>query len=81
MPMLPLTSPGLSQKTAVNFAPVNHAAIAEACGCNGVRIEDPAHLAGTLEAARASSKTKLIEVMTDENAYLPITAFSPQETA
>jgi len=70
-----------SHTTAVDFAPVNHAAIAQACGCRGVRIEDPADLAGALAAARASSQTTLIEVMTDENAYPPITAFTPQETA
>ena len=70
-----------SHTTAVNFSPVNHAAIAMACGCDGVRIEDPADLAGALRAARASGKTTLIEVMADENAYPPISAYTPQEVA
>ena len=59
--------------SAVNFSPVDHAAIARACGCEGVRVTDPADLAGALKAARASSKTTLIEVMADENAFPPIT--------
>lgn len=67
-----------SHTSAVHFAPVDHAAIARACGCNGVRIEDPARLAGALQEARASSRTTLIELMTDENAYPPITFYTPE---
>lgn len=67
-----------SHTSAVNFAPVDHAAIARACGCNGVRIEDPARLAAALREARASSRTTLIELMTDENAFPPITTFTPE---
>jgi len=67
-----------SHTSAVDFAPVDHAAIARACGCNGVRIDDPARLAAALREARASSKTTLIELMTDENAFPPITTFTPE---
>jgi acetolactate synthase-1/2/3 large subunit len=67
-----------SHTSAVNFAPVDHAAIARACGCNGVRIEDPAQLPAALQEARTSSKTTLIELMTDENAFPPITTFTPE---
>lgn len=63
--------------SAVNFAPVDHAAIARNCGCNGVRITDPADLADALKQARQSHKTTLIEVMCDENAFPPITFYTP----
>lgn len=63
--------------SAVHFAPVDHAAIARNCGCYGVTITDPADLAGALQAARTADKTTLIEVICDENAYPPITFYTP----
>ena len=63
--------------SAVNFSPVDHAAIARSCGCDGVRITDPAELAGALKQAAASDKTTLIEVICDENAFPPITFYTP----
>jgi acetolactate synthase-1/2/3 large subunit len=64
--------------TAVNFAPVDHVAIARACGCNGIRIENPADLPAAFAAARRAKTTTLIEVICDENAYPPITFFTPE---
>lgn len=64
--------------TAVNFAPVDHVAIAKACGCNGIRVEAPDALAGALRQARENDETTLIEVICDENAYPPITFFTPE---
>jgi acetolactate synthase-1/2/3 large subunit len=55
---------------------VDHAAIARNCGCNGIRVTDPEQLNQALDAARASDVTTLIEVMTDENAFPPITAYT-----
>ncbi len=63
--------------SAVDFAPVDHAAIARACGCAGVRVTDPAELAPALLAARAESRTTLIEVLCDPDAYPPITFYTP----
>lgn len=63
--------------TAVHFHPVDHAAVARAAGCLGIRVEDPAGLADALTAARAGEHTALIEVMTDPDAFPPITSFSP----
>lgn len=63
--------------SAVHFAPVDHAAIARNCGCNGVRITDPADLADALETARNADQTTLIEVICDENAFPPITFYTP----
>src|SRR5690606_27256323 len=63
--------------SAVHFASVDHAAIARSCGCNGVRVTNPADLAGALEQARKGDKTTLIEVICDENACPPITFYTP----
>jgi acetolactate synthase-1/2/3 large subunit len=62
--------------SAVDFYPVDHAAIARSCGCQGIRVTDPEQLNQALDAARASEVTTLIEVMTDENAFPPITAYT-----
>ena len=62
--------------SAVDFYPVDHAAIARSCGCLGVRVSDPAQLAQALEDAAKSEVTTLIEVMTDENAFPPITFYT-----
>nr|WP_218947915.1 acetolactate synthase catalytic subunit [Pollutimonas harenae] len=63
--------------SAVHFSPVDHAAIARNCGCNGVRVTNPADLANALEQARQGDKTTLIEVICDENAFPPITFYTP----
>jgi acetolactate synthase-1/2/3 large subunit len=62
--------------SAVHFHPVDHAAIARAAGCLGVRVEAPADLAGALREARGAEQTTLIEVICDENAFPPITFFT-----
>jgi acetolactate synthase-1/2/3 large subunit len=62
--------------SAVHFADVDHASIARCCGCHGVRVSDPAELGRVIDAARASEVSTLIEVMTDENAFPPITFYS-----
>ncbi|QEK90775.1 acetolactate synthase catalytic subunit [Achromobacter insolitus] len=65
--------------SAVHFHPVDHAAVARAAGCLGVRIEAPADLAGALREARRAELTTLIEVMCDENAFPPITFFTAEQ--
>lgn len=67
--------------SAVNFAPVDHAAVARASGVNGVRVTDPDALAEAILHARASEKTTLIEVIADENAFPPITFYTPETSA
>lgn len=64
--------------SAVDFYPVDHAAIARSCGCNGVRVSDPAELGRALDEARSSEFTTLIEVMTDQNAFPPITFYTAE---
>lgn len=60
---------------ACDFAPVDHAAIAEACGCHGVRIEGPNDYAAALRAALSADRTTVIDVITDPQAFPPITLF------
>ena len=60
---------------ACQLSPVDHAAIARACGCKGVRIENPADFKPALERAMKSPLTTLIDVMIDPKAYPPITLY------
>lgn len=60
---------------ACDFASVDHAAIARACGISGVRVERGEDLGAALDAAFAAGKPALIEVITDPEAKPPITVF------
>ena len=60
---------------ACQFVPVDHAAIARACGCEGVRIEKPGDFKPALERALRSPLTTLLDVMIDPKAYPPITLY------
>ena len=64
-----------SYTTACHFAPVDHAAIARACGCRSIRIDDAAELTGALKKAVGASEPWLIEVMTDPNAFPAISLY------
>lgn len=64
--------------TAVHFSGVDHAAVARACGINGVRVTSPDEIAGALQTAMAAPDATLIEVMCTENAFPPITVFTPE---
>ena len=59
----------------VDFEAVDHAAIARACGCNGVRVETPADFLPALKAALAADTVSVIDVVTDERAYPPVSSF------
>ena len=61
---------------ACDFTPVDHAAIARGAGCNGVRVEKAEDFLPALQAALASATTTVLDVITDERAYPPITAFN-----
>ncbi len=60
---------------ACHFTPVDHAAIARACGWSGIRIEDPAGLRPALEDAARAEVPTLIDVISDPDAWAPIMAF------
>ena len=65
---------------AVYFGPVDHAAIARACGCRGVTVTAAADYRGALSEAFAatSAATTVIDVMVDPDAHPPITAFEKE---
>lgn len=65
--------------SAIHFAPVDHAAIARACGANGVRVENPADLGPALVKSLKSNTPTLIDVITSPDAYPPIRAWEGHE--
>lgn len=67
--------------TACHFAPVDHMAIAKACGCDAYRVEDPEALEGMIGTAINSGRPTLIEVMTDPEAHPPLSLFAAMDEA
>lgn len=65
---------------AIDMGPVDHAAVARACGCRGVRIIDPAELPGALSQAMAEPGLTLLDIITDPAAHPPITGFEGKWT-
>jgi len=61
--------------TAIAFNEVDHAAIARSCGAEGIRVERPEDIGPALDAAIGNGKVTLIEVITDSDAFPPITAW------
>jgi len=61
---------------ACDFTPVDHAAIARGAGCEGVRIEKAQDFLPALKAAFAANTTTVLDLITDERAYPPITMFN-----
>ena len=59
-----------------DFLPVDHAAIAEACGVRALRLEHPREIAGVLEEALAAEEPVLIDVLCDPNAMPPVPVFA-----
>ncbi len=66
--------------SACYFQPVDHAKIAQACGCRGTRIENPADYLPAVREALAADEPWVIDVVTDPHAYPPITLFDDLET-
>ncbi|MDP4024650.1 acetolactate synthase catalytic subunit [Methylobacterium sp. NEAU 140] len=62
-----------------DFEAVDHAAIARACGCAGTRVERPADLGPALREALASGTVTVLDVITDQRAYPPITSFEGKD--
>ncbi|WP_422688967.1 acetolactate synthase catalytic subunit [Comamonas endophytica] len=57
---------------ACEFAPVDHAALARATGAHGVRVEQPGELGAALDEALAADGVTLIDVVTDPDAFPPV---------
>ena len=62
--------------SAIDFAPVDHAAIARAVGATGLRVEAASDIRPALEKALASDTVTVLDVLTDPDAYPPITAWA-----
>ena len=60
---------------ACHFTPVDHAAIARACGCRGVTIKKASEYLPALREALSLNETTVLDVDTDPEAYPPITVF------
>lgn len=63
-------------RTDTRFEPVDHAAVARACGLHGVTVRDPAALQGVLQEAIAADGATVIDVFVDPAACPPLTAYS-----
>ncbi|UCI31840.1 acetolactate synthase catalytic subunit [Mesorhizobium sp. B4-1-4] len=61
---------------ACDFADVDHAAIARACGIDAERVEVGEAVGPALDRAFASGKPYLLEIKTDPTAKPPLTLFS-----
>lgn len=61
---------------AVDFTEVDHAAIARACGVNGIRVTRGEDVGAALDAAFASGKPALIDIVTDPDAKPPISFYA-----
>jgi acetolactate synthase-1/2/3 large subunit len=62
--------------SACHFAPVDHAVIARACGCESLRVESALDIRDALQRARNAKRPFLIEVMTDPKAHPPLSLFA-----
>ena len=62
---------------AVHFGQVDHSKVAEAVGCRGLRVSDPARLEPEIRSCLQSGEPALIDVVTDRDAYPPLAAFEP----
>jgi acetolactate synthase I/II/III large subunit len=58
--------------SAVELRTVDHAAIARACGADGMRVETPDELAPALAQALTTGRATVVDVATDPDAYPPI---------
>ncbi|RUU74886.1 acetolactate synthase catalytic subunit [Mesorhizobium sp. M7A.F.Ca.MR.362.00.0.0] len=62
--------------TACHFGPVDHAALARACGCEAVTVKNPHEFGPALDRALSSNAPVLIEVISDPDAHPPISLFT-----
>ncbi|MBZ9994064.1 acetolactate synthase catalytic subunit [Mesorhizobium sp. BH1-1-4] len=61
--------------SACHFAPVDHAAVARACGCRAFRVESPEEVLPALQATLASQEPWLVEIITDPDAHPPLSLY------
>ena len=59
-----------------DFTPVDHAAIAQACGLQGIRVERPQDIVAAIREAMSADTSVLLDVLTDPDAMPPVGVFS-----
>ncbi|NRP75249.1 Acetolactate synthase isozyme 2 large subunit [Ensifer psoraleae] len=62
--------------TACHFAPVDHGALARACGCEEVTVKNPDDIRPALDRALSSKAPVLVEVISDPDAHPPISLYT-----
>lgn len=60
---------------ACHFVPVDHAAIARAVGAHGIRVDSADKLGPAIDEAMKQDKITVIDVVTDPNAFPPVTGY------
>ena len=65
---------------AVIMSEVDHAKVAEATGCLGLRVREPGELAEVLAKAMAHPGPALVDILTDPAAHPPISMFEGKRT-
>lgn len=61
--------------SAVEFAEVDHCAVARACGAEAIRVERADELDSAIATALASDRLTLIDVVVEPNAFPPVSAW------
>jgi acetolactate synthase-1/2/3 large subunit len=61
-----------------HFGPIDHVAIARACGCDGLKVEHPDEIAAAFEQALAADVPFVLDVIVAPQAFPPITSFESQ---
>jgi acetolactate synthase-1/2/3 large subunit len=61
--------------TGIDFAPVDHAAIARSTGAEGVRVDVPAQISAALQTALGDNKVWVLDVITSSDALAPLRIF------
>jgi acetolactate synthase-1/2/3 large subunit len=67
-----------SHTEVCHFGPIDHVAIAKACGCDGMQVQSLDELTQALDTASRTTLPYVIDVKTDPAAFPPITAFESQ---
>ncbi len=58
---------------ACDFAPVNHAHLAEAVGATGIQVKKPSDFIPALDEAITNNTVTVLDVLVDPDAYPPVT--------
>ena len=61
--------------SAINLGETDHASIAHAVGCKGVRVASIVSLKAEMKRALSDSGVTVLDVVTDPDAFPPITMF------